>query len=151
MVKVNVQMWSEQLRQAASDLRLHVDTTQIMPPDKMIPASVHLYVRRYSKVKLDNFESFRTGTVLSLEFVTREGAHRSPSLEQFTKLLDCTGKWYGLSPWGNKFGFGRFDLLETQNIDTNEPLDTIRTESPPTADPGSAASEKPATIPAAGA
>ena len=115
-VLVNDAQWREQFRTAAKEIPLAVDAGAIHPPRTMLPASYHLYVRNYSQVKTDHFESFRKGTVLTINFRIQESP-RAPSLAQFQDLLSFVGTWLGLSPWGSKFGYGRFEVLELNRAD----------------------------------
>lgn len=112
MILVNEQMWREQFRIAASEIPMHVNTASICPPRTIMPASSHTFVRNYSQVKTDQFESFRKGTILTVEFLIRQTLPKAPTLLQFQHLLSFVGTWLGLSPWGSKFGFGRFELID---------------------------------------
>jgi hypothetical protein len=116
LMKVNDAMWRAQFKEAVSNLHLRINDNAIQPPRELLPASIHLYTRHYSQVKVDYFESFRKGTVLNIQFLVKESGLPAPSLEQFTQILKFVGQWLGLSPWGNKFGYGTFDVLETSII-----------------------------------
>ena len=103
--------WLEQFRQAAHFTGTRVDCAAVFPPSVLLAASYHNYRREYSKVKVEHFESFRKGTILStqLEIMNKPQA---PTLEQMKHILDYVGAQLGLSPWGSKFGFGRFEVYE---------------------------------------
>jgi len=118
LVKVNEQMWHEQFRSASLEIPLAVNTAAIVPPPTILPASYHIYTRNYSQVKTDQFESFRKGTILTIEFRIKDQIASAPTIAQFSDLLSFVGTWLGLSPWGNKFGFGRFELLAVENSTT---------------------------------
>jgi hypothetical protein len=118
LIKVNDAMWRGQFRQAANDLHMVVSLDALRMPSDLIPASIHLYTRTYSQVKLDYFESFRKGTVLNIEFQVNDTVRRAPTLEQFDQLLGGVGKWLGLSPWGNQYGYGTFDVQDIINYES---------------------------------
>jgi hypothetical protein len=119
LVQVNEQMWRGQIRTAAHDIPLMVNVETIVPPHTLVPASYHIYTRNYSKVKVDQFESFRAGTILTIPFRIQDHLPKAPTLDQFKNLLSFVGTWLGLSPWGNKFGYGRFELLD---VETSEKI-----------------------------
>jgi len=119
MVLINEQTWREQFTQAAGEAHMLVNTEAICPPRTLLPASYHIYTRHYSQVKLDYFESFRKGTVLNMTFMLRENLPKAPTLEQFKTLLSLVGTWLGLSPWGSKFGYGRFEVMDVHEIAAN--------------------------------
>jgi hypothetical protein len=129
MVLVNEQAWRGQFEQAARDARMLVNINAILPPRTILPASYHIYTRHYSQVKTDYFESFRKGTILTMIFRIEETMAKAPTLDQFTTLLSLVGTWLGLSPWGSKFNFGRFEVLDTHVVEEkNNEQSTIQTD-----------------------
>lgn len=90
-----------------------------------IPApKVNYYVRQWhdktGKICEEKFECFSAGTVISFDvFVTgtleEEGEltkHLAPPTRtELRKIFSRVGYHIGLSPWGSKFNFGRFQLL----------------------------------------
>ena len=110
---VNSEFWRDRFSLAARELGLHVDIRNaIVPPTGVLLPSVHLHRRTYSQNKVDLFESFRTGTVLTFDLRLDESRQHCPTMEQLGDILKMTGEWLGLSPWGSdKYGYGRFLLL----------------------------------------
>jgi hypothetical protein len=119
LIKIQPALWREQFQKAAHDTHIRANLQAIKLPESMIPASIHLYTRRYSQVQTDIFESFRKGTVLQTLLHLQCDEPRAVTLDQVRVLMACIGEWHGLSPWGSKFGYGRFEVLEIN--DTNEP------------------------------
>ncbi len=111
-VLVRVPFWQEQFQRAATELQYDVDVATIQPPERFRPATIRHYRRTYSRVNVEWFESFQAGTVLTLDFVIQHLAKRAPNPQQLAAILRFTGQRLGLSPWGSKFGLGRFELME---------------------------------------
>lgn len=110
-IAINQKSWLEQFDLAARNLQMDVNCFRtIVPPVAILPASVHLYRRCYSKVHVELFEAFRTGTVITFELMLRDDLPKCPNLIQLQSILSFTGERLGLSQFGNKFGFGRFSL-----------------------------------------
>jgi hypothetical protein len=112
LVFVHTDYWKEQLRIAAMQLHYPIDVNTLYPPQGIRPASIHLFRRIFSKRRQELFESFRTGTVLTFDFMVREDQSRCPDTEQFRNMLSFVGEYLGLSQFGSKFGFGRFQVLD---------------------------------------
>lgn len=103
--------WLEQFNHAAGRLGFVIDISTICPPEHLLMASTHVYRKEFSRVKVESFESFRKGTILCLQIEVKE-KQRAPTEAQMQHLFTYIGVHLGLSPWGSKFGYGRFDLLE---------------------------------------
>ena len=103
--------WREQFHQAACRLGYVLDIETIVPPERILTASVHIYRKEFSRVKVEQFESFRKGTILSLQLEVKPGP-KAPSYHQMEHLMAYVGVHLGISPWGSKIGYGRFDVLE---------------------------------------
>lgn len=64
------------------------------------------------------FECFSAGTVLSFDvFILGKSSHnqdsplRPPTEEEVIECFKTIGEFIGISPWGSKFGYGRFDVV----------------------------------------
>jgi len=125
-VNVNSQFWQDQLSLAARNLQLDLDVRRtVIPPNGILPASVHLYRRVYSQVNVEYFESFRKGTILTFDLLIRDDLPRHPEGSQLKLLLSFTGQYLGLSQFGSKFGFGRFGLVSVTQ--PSEPASILET------------------------
>ena len=107
-VHVNTAFWQSQLQLAARNIHADVDAKTIQPPREIFPASIHLYRRIFSQVRMELFESFRKGTVLTMDFIVREDLPKCPNPDQFKTMLSFVGEYLGLSQFGSAFGFGLF-------------------------------------------
>ena len=114
LVFVHSEYWKEQFRIAAMQLHYPIDVNTLYPPPGMEAASIHLFRRIYSKRHVELFESFRAGTVLTFDFMVREDKPRCPDVAQFKNMLQFIGEYLGLSQFGSKFGFGRFQLIDVK-------------------------------------
>jgi hypothetical protein len=114
MIAVNVAQWQEQFRLAARQIGVDFDPKTIQPQAHFRPAAIHLFVRRFNRIQQENFESFRAGTVLTLEFLIREDLPKCPKPSELKTMLMIVGEYFGLSQFGNGFGFGRFKVLSVE-------------------------------------
>lgn len=115
-------LWAWALSQAAESLSIPFSDDMVrVAPDIRCPTLV-MHNRRYRKngsgrQMEDLFESVRAGTVLTVPFIVfTEPAPdaRVPGViasADFRKVLEATGKMIGVSPWGSKFGYGRFTVV----------------------------------------
>lgn len=115
-VAVNQNQWLEDLLFAARtmklDLKIHSTVT---PPEGLLPASIHLHRRTYSGAHVEFFESFRKGTILTFDMLMHEDRPKCPTHNQLRSLMELVGEYRGISQWGNKFGFGRFELIDLKD------------------------------------
>lgn len=111
-VAVHTEFWREQFRIAAMQLHYPINVQTLHPPVGITPASIHLFRRIFSKRRVELFESFRAGTVLMFDFMVREDLPQCPDVVQFKNMLGFVGEYLGLSQFGSKFGFGRFQLID---------------------------------------
>lgn len=97
-------------------------------PTRIIMPKVHLYTRvfdRQNPDKRDTHECFQAGTVFSFPVLILGSLEQTSGIEVFKdrpptedEIRSCfalIGEDIGLSPWGSKFGYGRFILLETKD------------------------------------
>lgn len=125
----NVEQWRWAFREALDSIGLldKVDVDYLRFPVSIKSPAIAQYVRRVNikhKQEEQKFECFRTGTVLTIPVFLLgelEGEHpdwpvtsERPTEDLVLKCFAIIGEDIGLSPWGSKFGYGRFDL-ETDN------------------------------------
>jgi len=123
-ILIDKRHWNEQLDTAKGILKLPVNNSCVIIPDKYVSPTLHLYRRRFSGTKIELFESIRTGTVLTFELATREDQPNCPTLDQIEKMLVVIGEHLGLSQWGSKFGFGRFKVQTCLQKNVNLPSES---------------------------
>ena len=90
-------------------------------PNNILMPKVNLYSRAQDNNKMDNYECFSAGAVLSIALfvlgsLETDGSpfateQRPPTKEEVLKCLAIVGSDIGLSPFGSKFNYGRFDVL----------------------------------------
>lgn len=113
-VFVHADYWKEQFKIAAMQLHYPINTDTLHPPSGIESASIHLFRRIFSKRRMELFESFRAGTVLTFDFIVREDKPRCPDVQQFKNMLEFIGEYLGLSQFGSKFGFGKFKVVDVR-------------------------------------
>lgn len=111
-IAVDVKQWTEQIKAACGVLGYKINAEALLLPDSYETPMIELHRRTYSGTKVELFESIRKGAELSMEFATRGDLPDCPTLEQVREILATIGRHFGLSQWGNKFGFGRFKLIQ---------------------------------------
>lgn len=129
-IHVNILEWQTKLADAAKQLGYTVDVSAVIPQPHYLPASVHTYRRIWSRVHCEVFECFRKGTVLTLEFLIREEQKRCPTPHELKRMFEVCGEYLGLSQWGSKFGYGRFEvmLVAPKNFETEQHAETCTTQ-----------------------
>lgn len=137
-IRVDLAQWYWALGQAQEALGLsRIDQFAVRFEDAFIAPRLQLYVRRWSdtrhnKQEQEMFESIGKGTVLTFNPIllsTQEpsqsaGKLRAPTLSEMKDIMGCVGHMLGLSPWGSKFGYGRFTVETLEAV--TEPLSVIR-------------------------
>lgn len=77
------------------------------------PPTITLYDRRFRQnniLKQEMFEAFRKGSVISFRCMLRDDLEGCPRIEQIRELFSVAGEYVGMSPFGSKFGMGRFNV-----------------------------------------
>jgi len=118
-LKLRKKDWYDALREAANILEIdkNIDTIQI--PDTLISPTIRIYRRTYNKGKTDVFQSIQKNTILSLQLKV-SNKETSPTVNELKLLFSMIGDFIGLSEWGNKFGFGRFKVLQIYEVNYDE-------------------------------
>ena len=133
-LKVDLAQWYWAVGQAMEALGYSgLDQFAVRFEDSMQAPKLQLYVRRWSDTKRGDreqemFESIGKGTILTfhpLLLSTQEPSQAEsrripPTPEELRKVMSCVGDMLGLSPWGSKFGYGRFTVESLEA--TNEPI-----------------------------
>lgn len=112
LILLPVARWQKSCRTAASLLELDCNINRVQFPDTLAPPTIHEYRRRINRVTHEIFESIRGGTVVSFTVFLRTHESRSPDREQFIEIMKLVGRDFGISHFGNQYGYGRFDIEE---------------------------------------
>jgi hypothetical protein len=109
LIVINQDIWEELFEQAQNDLDTQYDLKAIVFPRGIRAPALQQHTRRYNRNKTDFFEAIQPGTNLKFEILIRSSNFRhAPGQEGLLKLLTHVGEWCGISPWGTKFGYGKF-------------------------------------------
>lgn len=125
-LKLDLAQWNWALDQALESLDMkHIDPGSVRFPVHIDAPSLELFLRRWSNTERgqqqEKFESIRAGTQLTFNVLlttAREPSSgskvdtRPPTVEEFKKIMSFIGEHVGLSPWGNRMGYGRFQVME---------------------------------------
>lgn len=118
-IAIDNAQWQWAFQEAADALHLnHVDVSTIYTDQGFEAPTLQLYNRRYThngKPHQELFESIRENTVITLEMLVTTPTQQnkltqSPSKSELDQILCFVGRMLGLSPWGSRFGFGRFKI-----------------------------------------
>jgi len=74
------------------------------------------FLRTFSRFKKERFESIPRGQRISVELMINE---QDLEPNDFARLLAVVGEKFGLSQFGNHFGFGRFrvELIKRERVE----------------------------------
>lgn len=117
--EVDQKHWNGLTNNAIRNLELECDRDQIRFPDVILLPRVELYRRVWkergkNKEIIAYHECIRKGTLITLVAVTLdwkwEQRVRPPDKNELAKIFQNIGDFEGLSPFGSKFGYGRFSL-----------------------------------------
>ncbi len=125
-LKINLAQWNWALVEAMDALGMDsVDPSTIRFPTHISPPALELYIRRWShtgkETQQEKFEAIRTGTHLTFDvLITRtkepssasQGNSRPPTVDEYRRVMEFIGDRIGLSPWGSRMGYGRFQVMD---------------------------------------
>lgn len=129
-ISIDIPQWLWWFREAANALKMKdVDVSCIRMDSGFRAPALFLHNRRWtqsSKLQQECFESIREGTVLTLPlFIAStedpKSPLRPPTLTEVHQLFAFVGQWLGISPWGGKFGYGRFTVDSCNETPTSAP------------------------------
>ena len=96
---------------ARQTLKMRVNVKEgVNPPCRLLPAQTFVFRRTYGASRSELFEIYRSGTVLTLAFDLLK-IPQAPTEAQLRELLGWVGQHLGISQFGAKFGYGRFQVL----------------------------------------
>lgn len=117
-IQIDSPQWHFVIREAIDTLGMNVNPEAIRLPLAYRSPRVGLYTRRWKDdrgMQTEEFECIQKGTELTIELLSLKQSENSiqpgPTRDELFHILDCAGKWIGLSPWGSKFTYGRFEVL----------------------------------------
>jgi hypothetical protein len=127
LIIIDSVQWYWALQEAAKCLSLDVNVHCIRFKKGFRAPTLVLYTRRWhhqnsERRQEEQFESIREGAELSIELILLstpepgQNTGKVPTVEEVEKLFQFVGESLGLSPWGSKFGYGRFRVLHLKKI-----------------------------------
>jgi hypothetical protein len=106
LVELPDMLWRNTIHAAAMELGISIEKDSFRFPEG-VAVDTSEYERVYNRINKERFESIEPGTVIRLRLLLETEADQ----ETMLRVMDLCGELYGLSPWGNKFGYGRFTVL----------------------------------------
>lgn len=102
-----------------------VDIDYLRLPAEIVAPTIRTYKRTWESRSEESFECFQAGTVITFPvFILAELEQRNfngiqlnsrpPTKEEVKECFTIIGESIGLSPWGSKFGYGRFIVEEVE-------------------------------------
>jgi hypothetical protein len=120
-IHIPVSIWRSLLDQAQADIGSHYTLDSVNMPETIRVSSTQMYTRRYNRTKIDFFESVQKGASVRFDVLVRnQNIKDAPGAPGLHSLLSHIGEWIGISPWGVKFGYGRFKVVHITPIRHNE-------------------------------
>lgn len=100
-------VWQENFSSAASALDIEYRPDMVVLPTGYEANQYAEFLRAYGKFNKERFECIPKGARIEFEVVLMEQRLRP---ENYAKILSVVGERFGISQFGNKFGFGRFEI-----------------------------------------
>ncbi len=117
--------WQWALASAAKALDCNINVETIRTESGFDAPKTCLFNRKYhhnGKPLEEMFESIREGTVLTVHILVMESGeingqqYKAPTKEELRWIFDYVGMFIGLSPWGSRWGFGKFEVEDIEQV-----------------------------------
>lgn len=119
-IAINEALWLDQMRLAAKQLGIPFKDEFVMLDEGFDTPSTNIYKRVYKKTNVEYFEAISKNNVLNIDIILRDDLPGCCSVIELKNILELVGKFFGLSPWGSKFGYGKFKVEELKPLKTND-------------------------------
>lgn len=109
-------VWKTNFEAAASALGIDFTTDMVSLPTGYHASKFEEFLRTYSKFKKERFESIPKGARINFDVILNDN---KLSPRDYAKILAVVGERFGISQFGNKFGFGRFkvEFIKRKSVD----------------------------------
>jgi len=111
LIEINTQYWLAIFLQAGKELGLNLKKENFIFSTVMeFDGNFEVETRTFNKTNVETFEAVGRGSELTIKFL-----YKDPEISRvaLVNLLRHVGNFYGISPWGSKFGYGRFIVLDS--------------------------------------
>jgi hypothetical protein len=109
-VAIDFADWGNTVAKGAKDLGITWDKHGIKFQEGFTPPEIKLFKRTFNRTQKEDFESIPSGTVIKTKIVIDEEKNPDVTKDDVINIFNHIGEFYGLSPWGVKFNYGRFKV-----------------------------------------
>lgn len=107
-LQVPIDTWKRNLESAAAGIGIKFQSNWVALPNTFTAKKFIWHTRKYNKTEKENFEAIPEGEEITITIILQD---QHISKEDFLKILTTVGSHYGWSPFGNKFQYGRFEVV----------------------------------------
>lgn len=100
--------WNTILSYGARAFSKHQSQVKKIGWDQVVDGVTGVYRRYYTDVDYTEHEAFLAGSVIGVRALLPD----TIPLEDFQCILEISGRYRGISPYGHDKGFGRFEVVE---------------------------------------
>ncbi len=131
--------WDWALKAASKNFKFgqEIDITSVRPEPSWTFPQMILFARTYmhqgrdhkgelNRSRREHFQCIPSGSLLEHRLVISQGPDtqaarhrkdlREPTIDELRSLFEHIGYYLGLSPWGNRLGYGRFEVESLEEI-----------------------------------
>jgi hypothetical protein len=130
-ILLDIRYWNWAIKEACTALHLDgLDPDSVRIDPALRPPTLRLFVRSWWKEnkrtgartrQKDQFEMIDVGTVLTFNLLVpsdpepgTKARGRAPTAEELGQIFAVIGDILGISPWGSRFGYGRFKVVSIE-------------------------------------
>lgn len=115
-IRIDQDAWRAGLEQAARHLGLPNSIDWLILPINYAAPTLHLVTRQYNQGKnSETFECFKARTIITFDVTIDE--KKSPDPATMLQMWNLFGSAVGMSEFGSKFGYGRFEIESIGPVD----------------------------------
>jgi hypothetical protein len=132
-IRLDINYWNWLIDESGKALKVnHIRSSRVWIDDELKCPSLRLYNRPYvrtnkrtgERIREDQlFEMIDVGTALTFQVMAvesegpEEESNQTPiEVEDLKRVFSVIGSNLGISPWGSKFGYGRYKLIDMEEL-----------------------------------